>query len=98
MKELKKLNKYLYKYRYKLLAGLLITIVSRIFSLVTPRLVGDSITQGYGMAYEDIYWVKLKNLYDLTKKNNKCLWTTYFPKCKKIFKWMYSNRMDLFVW
>ena len=44
MKELKKLNKYLYKYRYKLLAGLLITIVSRIFSLVTPRLVGDSIT------------------------------------------------------
>lgn len=33
-------------------------------------LVGDSITQGYGMAYEDIYWVKLKNLYDLTKKNN----------------------------
>ncbi len=44
MKELKKLNKYLYKYRYRLLAGLLITIVSRIFSLVTPRLVGDSIT------------------------------------------------------
>ena len=44
MNELKKLNKYLYKYRYKLLAGLLITIVSRIFSLVTPRLVGDSIT------------------------------------------------------
>ena len=44
MNELKKLNKYLYKYRYKLFAGLLITIVSRIFSLVTPRLVGDSIT------------------------------------------------------
>ena len=44
MKELKKLNKYLYKYKYRLLAGLLITIISRIFSLVTPRLVGDSIT------------------------------------------------------
>ena len=44
MKELKKLNKYLYKYRYKLLAGLLITVISRIFSLITPRLVGDSIT------------------------------------------------------
>jgi len=44
MKELKKLNKYLYKYRFKLLAGLLITIVSRIFSLVTPRFVGDSLT------------------------------------------------------
>ena len=44
MKELRKLNKYLYKYRFKLLAGLLITIVSRIFSLVTPRFVGDSLT------------------------------------------------------
>ena len=33
-------------------------------------LIGDSITQGFGMAYEDIYWVKLKSLYDLTKKNN----------------------------
>ena len=44
MKELRKLDKYLYKYRFKLLAGLLITIVSRVFSLVTPRLVGDSLT------------------------------------------------------
>ena len=25
-------------------------------------LIGDSITQGFGMAYEDIYWVKLKSL------------------------------------
>ena len=44
MKELRKLDKYLYKYRFRLLAGLLITIVSRIFSLVTPRFVGDSLT------------------------------------------------------
>ena len=44
MKELKKLNKFLLKYKNKLLLGLLITIVSRIFSLVTPRLVGDSMT------------------------------------------------------
>ncbi|MED5269327.1 MAG: ABC transporter ATP-binding protein [Bacteroidota bacterium] len=44
MKELRKLDKYLYKYRFKLLAGLLITIVSRIFSIVTPRFVGDSLT------------------------------------------------------
>ena len=33
-------------------------------------LIGDSITKGFGMAYEDIYWVKLKSLYDLTRKNN----------------------------
>tara|TARA_B100000575_G_scaffold54069_1_gene40578 strand:+ start:6781 stop:8526 length:1746 start_codon:yes stop_codon:yes gene_type:complete len=44
MRELKKLNKFLIKYKNKLLLGLLITIVSRIFSLVTPRLVGESMT------------------------------------------------------
>ena len=44
MKELKRLNKFLLKYKGKLLIGLFITIVSRVFSLVTPRLVGDSMT------------------------------------------------------
>ena len=45
MKELKRLNKFLLKYKGKLLLGLvIITVVSRVFSLVTPRLVGDSMT------------------------------------------------------
>ncbi|MDH3381929.1 MAG: ABC transporter ATP-binding protein/permease [Flavobacteriaceae bacterium] len=44
MSALKYLNKYFYKYRYRLIAGVFITIVSRIFSLVTPRLVGDSLS------------------------------------------------------
>ncbi len=44
MRELKRLNKFLLKYKGKLLLGLLITIISRVFSLVTPRLVGDSMT------------------------------------------------------
>ena len=44
MKELKRLNKFLFKYRVKLLIGLFITIIARLFSLVTPRLVGDSLT------------------------------------------------------
>ena len=44
MKELKRLNKFLLKYKGKLLLGLFITIVSRVFSLVTPRLVGNSMT------------------------------------------------------
>ena len=44
MRELKRLNKFLIKYKGKLLLGLLITIISRVFSLVTPRLVGDSMT------------------------------------------------------
>ena len=44
MKELKRLNKFLLKNKGKLLLGLVITVVSRVFSLVTPRLVGDSMT------------------------------------------------------
>ena len=44
MKELKRLKKFLLKYKGKLLLGLLITIISRVFSIVTPRLVGDSMT------------------------------------------------------
>ena len=44
MKELQYLNKYLYTYRKKLLIGVLITIIARIFSLFTPRLVGNSMT------------------------------------------------------
>ena len=44
MKELKKLNSFLLKYKGRLAVGLIITIVARLFSLVTPRLVGDSMT------------------------------------------------------
>ncbi len=42
MKELRHLNKYFYKYRYRLLLGILITIAAKIFALFTPRLVGQS--------------------------------------------------------
>ena len=44
MKELKRLNSFLFKYKGRLAVGLIITIVARLFSLVTPRLVGDSMT------------------------------------------------------
>ncbi|GGW70509.1 ATP-binding cassette subfamily B protein [Winogradskyella epiphytica] len=43
MKALKHLNKYFYKYRYRLIVGIIITIVAKIFALFTPRLVGASI-------------------------------------------------------
>jgi ATP-binding cassette subfamily B multidrug efflux pump len=43
MKELQHLNKYFFKYRYKLLAGIVITIIARIFLLFTPELVGSSV-------------------------------------------------------
>tara|TARA_R110002111_G_scaffold53887_1_gene93454 strand:- start:13781 stop:15535 length:1755 start_codon:yes stop_codon:yes gene_type:complete len=43
MKALKHLNKYFYKYRYRLIIGIVITIIAKIFALFTPRLVGASI-------------------------------------------------------
>tara|TARA_S200000501_G_scaffold213754_1_gene200756 strand:+ start:5626 stop:7380 length:1755 start_codon:yes stop_codon:yes gene_type:complete len=44
MKALQHLNKYLFKYRYQLLLGIIITVIGRIFSLVAPRLIGNSLT------------------------------------------------------
>jgi ATP-binding cassette subfamily B protein len=44
MNELKYLNKFFYKYRNRILIGVLITIIARIFALVAPNLIGDSIT------------------------------------------------------
>ena len=41
MKELQHLNKYFYKYKSRLLLGILITIVARIFLLFTPRYVKE---------------------------------------------------------
>ena len=43
MKELRYLNKYFYKYKYRLLVGVIITIAAKIFALFTPRLIGESI-------------------------------------------------------
>ncbi len=44
MKELKYLNKYLIKYRGRLLLGVVITIIATAFKLAVPMKVGDSIT------------------------------------------------------
>ena len=44
MKSLVYLNKFFYKYRFRILIGILITIIARIFALVAPNLIGDSIT------------------------------------------------------
>jgi ATP-binding cassette subfamily B protein len=44
MKELKYLNKYLKKYSFRLILGVIITVVARIFSLFAPRLIGNSLT------------------------------------------------------
>ncbi len=44
MKELRYLNKYFIKYKYRFLFGIVITIVAQIFALFTPELVGKSIS------------------------------------------------------
>jgi ATP-binding cassette subfamily B multidrug efflux pump len=44
LRALQYLNRYLYKYRLLLLLGLFFTVSSRVFALVAPSLVGDSIT------------------------------------------------------
>ena len=65
MKELKRLNKFLLKYKGKLLLGLVSTIVSRVFSLVTPRLVGDSMTtiENYlNLIRKDLFATLLKQM------------------------------------
>jgi ATP-binding cassette subfamily B protein len=44
LRALKYLNRYLKKYRFLLLLGLLFTVSSRVFAVLAPSLVGDSIT------------------------------------------------------
>ena len=63
MKELKYLNKFFFKYKQKIIIGILITIVARIFALVAPNLVGDSIT-----IIENFYLNKSINNIDLKDK------------------------------
>jgi ATP-binding cassette subfamily B protein len=43
MKELKKLNKLIAKYKWELIGGLIVTVISRILSLVLPKYVGKII-------------------------------------------------------
>ncbi|MEP5253438.1 MAG: ABC transporter ATP-binding protein [Winogradskyella arenosi] len=43
MKALKHLHKYFNKYRYRLIIGIIITIIAKVFALFTPRLIGSSI-------------------------------------------------------
>ena len=66
MKELKYLNKFFLKYKQKIIIGILITIIARVFALVAPNLVGDSIT-----LIENYFLDKSINNNDL--KDNECL-------------------------
>ncbi len=43
MKELRYINKYFKKYKGRLLLGLVITIVARLFALLAPKFIGDTV-------------------------------------------------------
>ncbi len=43
MRALRHLNKYFFNYKYRLLIGLVITIIARIFATLVPTIVGDSV-------------------------------------------------------
>ena len=43
MKELQHLNKYFYKYRSQVIIGIIITIVSKLFTVFVPELIGSTI-------------------------------------------------------
>lgn len=62
MKELKHLNKYFKKYWFKLLIGVLITIIARIFSLIMPSYVNKSIQAVEGFLSETITLSEAKGL------------------------------------
>ncbi len=43
MRALRHLNKYFFKYKYRLITGLIITIIARVFAIAVPKFVGDSV-------------------------------------------------------
>jgi ATP-binding cassette subfamily B protein len=62
MKELKHLNKYFKKYRFKLLIGIIITMIARIFQLVMPSYVKKSIEVVEGFIGNDILKAEAKEM------------------------------------
>lgn len=62
MKELKFLNKYFFKYRKRLLLGLLITVVATIFRIIVPAKIGDSINGIRQYIYNEISIETLKEI------------------------------------
>mgnify|MGYP003665452031 FL=1 len=62
MKELKHLNKYFKKYRFKLLVGIVITMIARVFQLVMPSYVKKSIEVVEGFIGNDIVKAEAKEM------------------------------------
>ena len=69
MKELKYLNKYLIKYRKRLLLGFFIVIIARILLLFTPGLIRNSVNvvelylNGTNVSVNDVQFELVKNIF-----------------------------------
>lgn len=61
MKELKHVNKYFLKYKWHLILGIFITIIARFFSLVPPRLIGESTNAIERFLTEDVEIAAVKS-------------------------------------
>ena len=59
MVELKHLNKYLLKYKFKIITGIFITIIARVFALVAPNLIGNSITIIENYLFSNLYELEI---------------------------------------
>ena len=83
MKALRYLNKYFIKYKYSLLLGLFITIISRIFSLFMPHFIGNSLNvvdeylKGSGMALAAVKEQLLFNILIIIRGFSD-IWFFYF--------------------
>jgi ATP-binding cassette subfamily B protein len=65
MKELKYLNKYFIKYKYRFFLGLLFTILAQIFSLYTPEYIGSSINTIQEFAETNPIFAKKELLFNI---------------------------------
>ena len=68
MKALRYLNKYFITYKYRLIIGIVCTVIARILSLFTPRLIGKSlhiVEQYINHEITDIESVKSKLLFNI---------------------------------
>ena len=69
MKELKYLNKFLIKYRKRLLLGFFIVIIARILLLFTPGLIRNSVNvvelylNGTNVSVNDVQFELVKNIF-----------------------------------
>jgi len=62
LKELRYLNRYFYKYRGRLLLGLIITVIATVFRIVVPATIGDSIDVVKSYQDGQITWESLESL------------------------------------